>query len=239
MLYFLYGEDKDKARAKATGLVETLLKKKPDAAFFKLTDENFSEAHFEEYIGGQGLFENKYIVLADGLFGNKEIKEFVVKRLKDLKESQNIFILREGETDKATLTKIEKNAEKVQEFALANAPQKKEEFKIFSLTDAFGRRDRKALWVLYQQAKLANVEDEQIHGILFWQVKNMLVSMQTKSAADAGLNPFVFTKAQGFARNFKNEELVKKSAELVELYHDARRGIHELGSAMECFILSI
>lgn len=239
MLYFLYGGDKDKARSKAHGLVETLLKKKPDASFFKLTLENWSEAHFEEYIGGQGLFENKYVVLADGLFENKEVKEFIVKRLKDLKESQNIFIFREGELDKASLTKIEKNAEKVQELVLANEPRKKEEFNVFSLTDAFGRRDRKNLWILYNQAKNANVEDEQIHGILFWQVKNMLLASKVKSANDAGLSPFVFSKAQGFSKNFSAEELEKKSADLIELYHDARRGIHDFSLSLERFILSI
>lgn len=239
MLYFLYGSDKDKARQKAADLVAALQKKKPDASFFKLTLENWSEGSFEEYIGGQGLFENKYIVLADGLMEDKPTKEFISKRLKDLHESQNVFIFREGELDKATLTKAEKNSEKVQEFALKGVEEKKEEFKIFVLTDALGRRDKKALWILYHEAKNANVEDEQIHGILFWQVKNMLLAQKTGSAKEAGLNPFVYSKSQGFGRNFKEGELSKLSSQLVHLYHDARKGIHDLDVALEKWILSV
>ncbi len=239
MLYCIYGSDKDKARAKAADLVAALQKKKPDAAFFKMTDEDFTESHLEEYIGGQGLFANKYIVLCDGLFLNKEIKEIVVKRLKDINASQNVFIFREGELDKATLTKIEKNSEKVQEYSFDEKPVKKQEFNVFSLADALGKRDRKSLWVLYRQAKDANVEDEQIHGILFWQLKSLILAQVSRSAAEAGLNPFVFGKAQGFARNFSKEELLVKSGELVRLYHEARRGVHDLDMALEKWILIV
>jgi len=239
MLYFIHGTDKDKARQKANDLVAALQKKKPDASFFKLTSENWSEGSFEEYIGGQGLFENKYIVLVDGLFGDKVTKEFISKRLKEIKESQNVFIFREGEVDKATLTKIEKNAEKVQEFGTGEAKGKKQEFNTFSLTDALGRRDKKQLWVLYHMAKQANVEDEQIHGVLFWQVKNMMLAQKTQNAAEAGLNPFVFSKAQGFARNFRDGELAKMSGELVSLSHEARRGAHDFDVALERWILNV
>lgn len=239
MLYFLYGSDKDKARQKAADLVAALQKKKPDASFFKLTRDNWNEGSFEEYIGGQGLFENKYIVLADGLFEDKANKEFIVKRLSDLHESQNVFIFREGELDKATLTKVEKNSEKVQEFALKETGEVKDEFKIFTLTDALGRRDRKSLWMLYQGAKNADVEDEQIHGILFWQIKNMLLAQKSKTAKEAGLNPFVFSKAQGFGKNYRDGELSKMSSQLIHLYHDARKGIHDLDVALEKWILGI
>lgn len=239
MLYFLYGSDKDKARQKSADLVIALQKKKPDASLFKLTDENFEEGSLDEYIGGQGLFENKYIVLADGLMDDKGRREMLAKRLGDIKESQNIFIFREGEIDKATKTKVEKHAEKVQEFTIEEKKKQLDEFKIFTLTDALGRKDRKGLWMLYREAKQEDVEDEQIHGILFWQIKNMILATECKSAKEAGINPFVFSKAQGFARNFPLGELKKKSSELISLYHDARRGVHDFDSAMERWILGI
>ena len=62
MFYFLHGEDKDKARKKAHELIDGLVKKRPNASFFKVDSENFSLGKLEEMIGGQGLFESKQIV---------------------------------------------------------------------------------------------------------------------------------------------------------------------------------
>ncbi|MEO8638260.1 MAG: hypothetical protein ABI430_05180 [Candidatus Taylorbacteria bacterium] len=242
MLYLLYGENKDQAREKARGMIDNLKKKKPDAAFFHVTTENWNEATLEEYIGGQGLFSNKYIVFVDSIFENKEIKEVAVKKIKEMAESQNIFIVLEGELDKATFTKFEKCAEKVQSFGVkgeTHGEAQAREFNIFSLGDALGRRDKKNLWVLYNKAKRAGLEDEQIHGTLFWSVKNMILACNLESAKEAGLNPYVFGKARNFAHNFKYEELGALASGLVALYHDSRRGISDLDVALERFILSI
>src|SRR3989338_11685582 len=147
MLYLLHGTNQDEARRKGNELLESLQKKKPDAAVFKLDAEKWSAAFFEELIGGQGLFERKYIVYVAGVFENKDIKEYVIGNLKAVAESPNIFIFVEGELDKATLTKFEKVATKVQVFGEKGKGKEtlaqKKEFNIFSITDAFGRRDRK------------------------------------------------------------------------------------------------
>jgi len=62
---------------------------------------------------------------------------------------------------------------------------------------------------LYQKAKLNNVSDEEVHGILFWQIKNMLLSFDAKDAEAAGLNDFVFRKSLGFTKNYSYNELKK------------------------------
>src|SRR3954468_14131506 len=100
MMYVLYGTDMDKARAKLHDLVTSLLKKKPDASHIRLTDENFSEAALEEYVGGMGLFSAKTIVELDNTFRNKEAKEIVLDRVKDIAQSENIFVVLEGELNK-------------------------------------------------------------------------------------------------------------------------------------------
>ncbi|MDP2593262.1 MAG: hypothetical protein Q8P52_01270, partial [bacterium] len=96
MLYFFYGQDADKAREKARGLVEALQKKKPDADVLSMDSDNFSAANFEEFIGGQGLFERKFIVYGNRIFENQEAKVFVMEKLKEIAVSENIFILLEG-----------------------------------------------------------------------------------------------------------------------------------------------
>jgi hypothetical protein len=236
----LYGSEIEQARTKAHDLVDSLLKKKPDASFFKLNTETWQEAAFDEYIGGQGLFVNKYIVMFDTLFQNKEIKEYVVDRIKALKESDNIFIILENTLDKVTLTKFEKHSEKVQEFGSNEKPlKKKEEFNMFSMTDAFGARDKKRLWTLYQKAVRNDAVSEEIHGMLFWQVKSMLLAEGSKDAKEAGLNPFVFSKAKGYVRNFKEGELKKISSLLVRMYHNAHRGMVSFDSELEKWILEV
>lgn len=238
MIYLLYGTDTIKSRKKLHTLLDSMFFKKPDASYVRVDTENFDEGRMEELVSGQGLFENKYIIVFDNLFADKNIKEIVLKAIKEISKSQNIFIFLEERLNKTELKRFEKYAEKIQKLNSESKLQEKK-FDIFSLTSAFGMRDKKELWVLYQKAKLNNVSDEEIHGILFWQVKSMLLSLNAQSAMESGLNPFVFRKSLGFLKNYSESELKKLSSSLVSLYHDARRGIHEMDTALEKFILGI
>ena len=242
MIYLFYGQDKEQARQKANGVVQTLLKKRPDASLFKLNSDTWQEAAFDEYVGGQGLFVQKYIVILDRLFENKEIKEYVIERLKILKASENIFIVIENSLDKVTLGKFEKTAEKIQAFGEgkdAVAKGKKPEFNMFAMTDALGARNQKRLWILYQQALRHDVVSEELHGILFWQVKSMLLATLSKDVKESGLNPFVYGKAKNYAKNFTLSELKKISSQLVAMYHQAHRGEVDFDIALEKFFLTI
>lgn len=242
MIYLFYGSDIDQVRIKANGVVDSLLKKRPDASLFRLNSDTWQEAAFDEYVGGQGLFVQKYIVVLDRLFEKKEIKEYVAERLKLLKASDNIFIVLESEMDKATLGKFEKNSEKVQNFGegkVVAGKNKKADFNMFAITDALGARNQKRLWTLYQQAVRNNVVPEELHGILFWQVKSMLLALQSSDAKEAGLNPFVYTKAKNYAKNFSLSELKKISSKLIEMYHQAHRGEVDFDAGLEKFFLSI
>ncbi len=253
MIYLLHGEDTEKARAKAHELVDMLRAKKPDASFFKIEAAEFSAEKLDELVNSQGLFESKYIVLLDRVFENKEAKEQLIDARKDLAESPHIFIFLESKVDKASLTKLEKVATKSQVFELGGGAGKARtfamgetfgqflisEFNIFSLGDAFGRRDKKELWFLYSKAAMRNIPAEEIHGILFWAWKSMALSAGAKDAAEAGLNPFVFQKSSGFARNFSTEELTNIGGRLVRMYHDAHRGKVDFDIELERFVLGV
>ena len=126
MIYFYHGTDMDKSREKAHALADSLLQKKPDASLFKMNSENFDIPKLQEYMGSQGLFSSKYIVFLDRLCENKEIKDDFLDKLKEIKESENIFIILEGKIDKATSTKIEKRAEKTVKFDLSEKTEKKD-----------------------------------------------------------------------------------------------------------------
>ncbi|MFQ5662138.1 MAG: hypothetical protein ACE5F2_02705 [Candidatus Paceibacteria bacterium] len=245
MIYLLYGTDTIKTRKKLHTLLDSMFTKKPDASYVRVDEENFNEDRIEEFIGSQGLFENKYIIVFDNLFADKEVKEKILKKIKEISQSQNIFIFLEEKLNKTELNRFEKYAEKIQKIDVETKPAQgwsgsgRKKFDIFSLTDAFGKRDKRELWVLYQKAKLNNVSDEEVHGILFWQVKSMILSLNARDAKSSELNPFVFRKSLGFLKNYSESELKKFSQLLVSLYHDTRKGIHEMDTALERFILQI
>ncbi len=239
MIYLLHGNDIQTSRKKLHTLLDGLFKKRPDAEYFHITPLNFSEFSIEELVSSQGLFEQKYIVVLDNLFEgkDKDLKDELLKFLKEMQGAEHIFIFLEDKLDKKTLIKFEKYSEKVQECSVEEI--KKERFNTFSLTDALGRRDKKQLWTLYQKAKVEHIADEEIHGILFWQVKSMLLASVSGNAKEAGLNPFVFNKSKGFLKNYSEGEVGKLSKKLISLSHDARRGIHEFDVALERFILAL
>lgn len=236
MIYFFYGSDRDKAREKAGALLDMLAKKYPEAEVFRISAESDVNT-LDELIGGQGLFSKTHIVYCTTLFENEEWKEAFVERLGDIADSPNIFVLLEAAVDKKTVLALAEKAEKVLMFE--RKEKKVPEFNIFSLTDAFGARDKKKLWVLYQQARMSGAEPEEVHGILFWQLKSIFLATVCKTADEAGVKPFVWSKAKSFAKNYSAEELKNLSSKFISLYHDSRRGIHEFDIALERLILTI
>jgi DNA polymerase III delta subunit len=237
MIYLLYGNDAYTSRAKLHTLIDGLFKKRPNAEYFHITSENISEISLEELIFSQGIFEQKYIVVFDNVFQDKVQKENLLKHIKEMQGVEHIFIFLEEKLDKKTIDKFKRYAQKIQEFNKSET--KKEKFNVFSLTDSLGKRDRKNLWFLYQRAIDEHIPAEEIHGILFWQVKSMLLAMLSDSAKDAGINPFVFNKSKGFLKNYSPQEVHNLSKKLMMLSHDSRRGIHDFNVALEMFTLSI
>jgi len=251
MFYLFYGTESEKARARMHAVLEGAKKKRPDAEIFRVEGTQFQEGMIDEWTGGMGLFERKMIVVLDKVFENKEAAEALSSRAEALGASENMILILEGKIDKKTLTKLEKHAFKAEafveektddrKFGMGTAnPLKLKDFNIFSLTDALGSRDKKSLWALYCKSQFHNVPPEEVSGILFWQVKAMrLASPPLADAKSTGLNPFVFNKAKGYARNFTAIELEKMSSEIVSAYHDAHRGIGDLSARLEKFTLTL
>lgn len=230
MIYVFHGS---KTLDKFNKLIENLLKKKPDASIFKINSESYSPDSLQELIQGQGLFEKKYVVSLNGLLQEEEI----LSNLKEIAESENIFVFWEESIDKKTLKKLEKYSEKIS--GIEDIKEKKETFNMFSFSDSLGKRDKKQLWILYQRALQQSVRPEEIHGIFVWQAKSMILASSTDSAKEANMKEFPYNKAKGYAKNFTKEELQSLLRRLVSIYHDSRRGIHEFDVAMEKFVLEV
>lgn len=239
MYYLFHGTDTDKVREKARVLFDSLRFKKPDASFGELDTEEVTAEKIEELVGGSGLFENKCVVLTKNIFSNTISREIAEKFINEIAESPNIFIIAETALTKALSKKLEKRSEKT--LAIDSSGDKKEqkEENIFSIADAFGRRDKKLLWMKLNEAFDNGVPTEELHGIIFWQLKSMIIASKTKDATEAGLNPYVFSKSKTFAKNFKEKELEKITNELVKIYHEAHRGKLNFNIALEKLALDI
>ena len=234
MFYFFYGVDAKKASDKAGVLVKKMLGKKPDASLFVIDDENLSDGILQEMTQSSALFQNKYIVRVKRV-QSTEHREVIFKYLKEIKESENIFIWSEGEVNKADLKKIEKCAEKV-----VDVGGKKEEYqgkKIFDICNPIISRNKKTLWTKYHEL-LEDFPFEELHGTIFWQFKNIAITYKINQK-DSGLAPFSYSNAKKAQEKYSEEEVLEKTSELAKMVHESRSGGAELAIALEKFILDI
>lgn len=238
MIYFFYGTDREKVLAKARGTFEALEKKKPDATFVGFGSENFSLSELEAITGSQGLFEHKIVARLTDILSNKEVADDIVKKLPEMKSTDNIIVWSEGEVTKAILDKIKRQAEKTEEFLIRGKSQGRE-FNIFALSDALGAKDRKKFWQLIIEALDHGSAPEEIHGTLWWQLKSIALAKKIATAEEAGLKPFVYSKAKSFARNWSDQELNLAMTYFVDMYHKSHRGESDFMVALEKFSLKI
>lgn len=239
MLYLFHGSDKAGSLAKARKLVDGLRAKKADAHFVHIQADSWRAGILDEHLAGQGLFSHKYIVFLDRVLENAEAKDVLPDFIPAMGESENIFIVLEGELAAAIKKVLEKTADKS---VVTDAPKvtpKKSAFNIFALGDAVGARDALRSWTLYREAIDNDHEGEAIAGTLFWQIKSMLLAKKASNAGEAGLNPFVFTKSKKYAAAYTEQELKSVLRELIVRYHDAHRGIGDLELGLEGFTLQL
>jgi DNA polymerase III delta subunit len=238
MLYVLYGNDFEKARSKLRDIINAQKKKNPNASFFRMDSDSWDKSRFEELIGGMGLFQSRYIAVLDNLLSDKSAGPVISENLSACAGSENIFVVIEEIIGKDLLAKLKKYSGIIQLFSKKSGVSGKP-FSVFSLADALGNRDGKKLWVLYQKGVFSGLDPEEIHRILFWQIKSIIVASESADAKSAGLNPFVFRKAKDFAKNYSKQELKKFSGDLVAIYHNARKGKGKFANLLERFVLGI
>lgn len=253
MIYLFHGTDKIEVRGMAHQAVMAAQKKHNNAEFFKLTSENFTESKLDELIMSQGLFYSGSVILVDSLFENEEVGEMVIKKIKEIAESPNFFVFLEEKLNKKELEKFEKYAQKVEEFKKPERRlSKKEELAakgekidFFEFANTLGERNKKLLWTIYQEALALEVPSEEVHAMFFWQVKAMLCAIKTKDAVEAGMNPYPYSKAKTYTKNYgktveeAEEKLRQMSATLCNMYHEAHRGKIDFAVALEKFILGL
>lgn len=240
MLYLFYGTDRVLARKNLHVLLDDVLGEYPGSFIGFISKEVFLEEELSNLVAEQGLFEKKRIIVFEDIFDEKNVPASLSNYLKEMALSENVFVFLAEGIAAELLKYFEKCSAEVKEWKALSA---KPTFNVFTLTDALGARDRKRLWIEYRKAIEQEGGDEEflsyIASMLFWQVKTMLYATASTNAAGANMKPFTFERAKRALQNYTHDELVRLSSSLIAVTHDTRRGVHNLETALERFVLSI
>ncbi len=230
MLYLLYGTNTNKVRAKQKELIGIMQSKQPNVSLYKVAPENWNENILDELLGSQGLFLAKYIVTLDKLLENKEIGPSIISILNDLKESDHAWIIVEEKISAPNLKKLEKFVFKTFDFNDngGGADDKKQRINAFNFAEQFASKNKVGAWNEFLKLKEAELAGEEIHGVLWWQMKSVYLAKFCKSVDDTGLTPYSYQKALRFSKVWETKEINVILDKLVEMYHEAHRGSSDL-----------
>lgn len=231
MLYVLHGSLWQKIAKR----IEEIKTETGPHVFFRADARSFSEDKLKEWISfGKGLFDERALVYLDQVFESEEAEQCILSYAKKLISSETVFILREEKI----LVKIKKALDGGIFEEFEGTDTKRDKSSIFSLTDALCARDKKKAWALLIQF-LENTQAEEVHGVLWWQVKTILaLARSPKSSAESlGMKPFTLSKSKTALQKYTKDEIKDFADDLVFAYHDAHRGIGTLPHLLEQILL--
>jgi len=233
MLKLFYGSDNIKVRESAFSFVDAELAQ--GKTLETLDSENYQTGIFNNAAEGISLFGSQIVYVVDTPSQDKEMYEAVFNNLENFSKSPHTFVVIEGVLLAPEKKKFSKYANSVAEFKAVSA----ERFNTFAVADALSRKDKKSLWLLLNEAKLAGIALEELVGILWWQLKTLRLVSVSNSAAESGLKDFPYNKAKRSLGKFKEGELEKLSHSLLSIQHNSRLGVCELDIALERWILRV
>lgn len=212
MIYLFAGDDFKKKNIALENFVKSL----PfDMAAFAFSRNNFDPDQVESLYSGSSLFSSVCSVVFSNIFDREENKEFILNKLEMMASSQNFFIFIEGKLSKPILDAFKIARAELNVFELPK--EAKEKFNNFLLADAFGNRDKLNLWIYFRQAVDRGVGLEELVGVLFWKMKDMILRKN-------------FNK-------FKEKELQDLTSKLSYLLPEARKEGRDAEAALEAFLL--
>jgi hypothetical protein len=173
MIYLFSGDD----TKKKFPAYEKFIKSIPEGTEkFFINRNDFNPVQLESFYSGSGLFSKKSAVMFSDILESAETRDFILKKLEHLGESDNSFIFLERKLAKPALDAFKKIKLKRAEINIFELPkEKKEKFNNFLLANAFGQKDKLNLWIYYRQAVDKGVGLEELIGVLFWKAKDMFL----------------------------------------------------------------
>jgi len=212
MIYLFAGDD---AKNKLSSYEKFLKKEAKGRDVFFVSRNNWDPVQIESLYSGSSLFSSSSVIVFQSILEHEEGREFILEKLSNLADSDSDFIFIESKLPKSILDAFKKAKGEVNIFELPK--EKKEKFDNFKVANAFGNKDKLNTWIYFRQAIEAGVALEELVGILFWKVKDMIL--------------------KGSLSRFKEEELKTFAARLSYLLPQARKAGVDAESALEQFLL--
>lgn len=233
MYVVFYGSDRGKVRDGATEYIDAKLP--PDGTLTTIDAVDFESGQLADALGASSLFGGSEWFVLDTPSDNAVFIEAVNSTLVEMSESGNTFVILEGSLLMPAKKKYEKYAAEITEFTA----EKTDRFNSFALAEALASKDKRKLWVLLQEARLEGLREEEIVGMLWWQLKSLRLAALTKSAAEAGMKDFPYNKAKRALAKFSEGEVERLSQSLLGLYHAGHAGMREMDVALEEWVLAL
>lgn len=212
MIYLFAGDD---TKSKHLNY-EKFIKSIPEGAdIFSVNRNNFNQMQIESYYSGDSLFSKKSVIVFSNILEYEETQDFVLEKLRQMGESENSFIFLESKLNKPILDAFKKARAEINVFELPK--EKKEKYDNFLVANAFADKDKLHTWIYFRQAMDVGVSMEEITGVLFWKIKDMILKKN-------------FNK-------FSEEQLKNFAAKISYLLPQARKEGRDAESAFEQFLL--
>ncbi len=232
MIKIYFGNDTIKIRTAAQKEVEKFVSAGGRMEF--VDSDSYEEGMLLNLAMGNSLFGDKIVFLLEYPLANTKVRDDLEKNFSQLEESEQLFVVIEGAL-KAEQKKLWSKCSRMEEFKAEAG----ESFNVFALGDAILKRDRKALWLIWSEARLLGIAPEELVGIIWWQLKSLRLAGLTSSAEEAGMKGFPYQKSKRGLAKFAVEDPEKLSRSLIETYHQSRLGYLDLDMAMERWLLRL
>ncbi len=214
MIYLFGGDD---AKNKLSSY-EKFIKSIPQSTdIFYINRNEFNPIQLESFYSGSSLFSALSAVVFQNILDHEETRDFILEKLELMGKSTNSFIFLESKLNKTILDAFKKARTELNIFELPK--EKKEKYDNFLVANAFANKDKLNTWICFRQAMDKGVGMEEIIGVLFWKVKDLIIKKDF--------------------RKFSEAELKKIATKLSYLLPEARKSGLDAESVFEQFLLEV
>jgi hypothetical protein len=182
MIYLFAGDDTKKKRITCEKFLKTL-EKNTETLF--INKNNFNKVQIESLYSGAGLFSPRFTIVFEGILDYEDHRDFILDKLELIRSSQNDYIFLEGKLGKPILDEFRKVRAELDIFELPK--EKKEKFDNFLVANAFGAKDKLNMWIYFRQAMDLGVGMEEIVGVFFWKIKDMILKKDFRKFSEPEL----------------------------------------------------
>ncbi len=232
MLEIYYGTDVTTVRKKALARVVEYTNR--GASLQKIESEQYAQGLLTDMIEAVSLFGEESVYIIDTPTQQADLLNELINCVEGLVESPFLFVVIESKL----LAPVKKKLSKAAIYEVEGS-KGKERFNTFQIADLLAARDKKNLWVALQSAWREGISNEEIVGILWWQLKTLRLAETTSSAEEAGIKSYPYNKAKQSLKHFSAGEITKLMTSLLAVYHDGHGGVKDFSIGLEEWVLAL